>query len=192
MVKKVRSLLVEREIPQFVTDEQRGLRVEPEFAYQGVIDLGGQQVIQHVHGRGEEDSDIGLASSPAEDLGKVGLASPRIPDENHVGAFAQEVEIKEPENAALALHPGLVVLEVKGVDAGLSVEAREVEPTIDGAAVAGFQFKIGQCFESGSEAKVLGRCLLQGLFHLLAHRRQFQLFELLFQGGHEIPFLPQG
>jgi hypothetical protein len=26
----------------------------------------------------------------------------------------------------------------------------------------------------------------------LAHRRQFQLFELLFQGSHEIPFLPQG
>ena len=149
-------------------------------------------MIQHVHRRGEEDPDIGLASSPAKDLGKVGLAGPWIPDENHVGAFAQEVEIKEPENAALALHPGLVVLEVKGVDAGLSVEAGEVEATLDGTAIAGLQFEIGQAFQRGSNAKVFGRRFLERLFQLLAHHRQFQLFELLFQGGHEIPFLPQG
>ena len=149
-------------------------------------------MIQHVHRRGEEDSDIGLASSPAEDLGKVGLASPRVPDENHVGAFAQKVEIEEPEDSALALHPRLVVLEVKGVDAGLSVEAGEVEPALDGTAVASLQFDIGQGFEGSSEAKVFRRCFLQDLFHLLAHRRQFQLFELLFQGSHEIPFGPQG
>ena len=103
----------------------------------------------------------------------------------------QEVEIEQPEDAALALHPRLVVLKVKGVDAGLRVEAGEVEATLDGAAVAGLQFEIGQAFEGGSDAKVFRRRFLQGLFQLLAHRRQFQLFELLFQGSHEIPFAPQ-
>lgn len=99
--------------------------------------------------------------------------------------------VEEPEDAALALHSGLVVLEVKGVDAGLCVEAGVVEAALHGAAVAGLQFEIGQAFEGRSEAKVFCRCFLQDLSHFLAHRREFQLFELLFQGSHEIPFVPQ-
>ena len=84
-----------------------------------------------------------------------------------------------------------MVLEVKGVDAGLSVEAGEVEAPLHGAAVASLQFQIGQTFQRRCEAKVFRRCFLQGLFQLLAHRPQFQLFELLFQGSHEIPFAPR-
>jgi len=105
LVEKVRGLLVEREIPKLVADEQRGLGIASEFAHQGVIDLGGQQVIEHVHGGREEGSDIGLAGPPAEDLGQIGLAGPRIPDQDHVAAFLEEVEIEQPEDAALALHP---------------------------------------------------------------------------------------
>ena len=103
----------------------------------------------------------------------------------------QEVEVEQLEDAALALHPGFVVVEVKVVDAGLRVEAGEVEAALDGAAVAGLQFQIGQTFQGGSEAKVFRRRFLQRLFQLLAHGRQFQLFEFLFQGSHEIPFGPQ-
>ena len=78
LVKKVRSLLVERQIPQFVARSSSvGLGVDLEFADQGVIDLGSQQVVQHVHGGGEKDAHIGLAGSPAEDLGKIGLARRR-------------------------------------------------------------------------------------------------------------------
>ena len=58
LVEKVRSLLIEGQISQFVTDEQRGLGIDPEFAHEGMIDLGGQQVIQHVHGGGEEDRTL--------------------------------------------------------------------------------------------------------------------------------------
>ncbi len=148
-------------------------------------------MVQHVHGGGEKGPDIRLAGSPAENLGKVSFARPRISDQDNVGAVFQEVEIEEPENAALALHPGLVVLEVKGVDAGLRMEARGVEATLHGAAVAGLQFEIGQAFEGCSEAKVFRRRFLQSLFQLLAHRRQFQLFELLFQGSHAVPFAPR-
>ena len=83
-----------------------------------------------------------------------------------------------------------MVLEVKSVDAGLGVEAGEVEAALDGAVVASLQFEVGETFEGRSEAKVLGGRFLQRLFHLLAHCREFQLFELLFQGSHEIPFGP--
>ena len=75
----------------------------------------------------------------------------------------QEVEIEQPEDAALALHPRLVVLEVKGVDAGLRMEAGEVEAALDGAVVAGLQFEIGQAFQGGSDAKVFRRRFLQRL-----------------------------
>ena len=83
------------------------------------------------------------------------------------------------------------MLEVKSVDAGLSMEAGEVEATLYGAAVAGLQFEVDQAFQGGGETKVFGGRLLQGLFQLLAQGREFQLFELLFQGSHEIPFVPQ-
>jgi len=188
LIEKVRGLLIEGEIPQFVTNEQSGVRVEAEFAHQGMIDLGSQQLIQHVHGGGEEGAHVGLTGSPAENLGKVGFARPRIPDQDHVGACLEEVEVKEPEDAALALQARLVVLEVKGVDSGLSVEAGEVEAPLDGAAVAGCQFEIDQVFQGGGEAKVLGGRFLQGLFQVLAQDRQFQLFELLFEGCHKLPF----
>jgi len=57
-----------------------------------------------------------------------------------------------------------MVWEVKGVDAGLSVEAGEVEAPLHGAAIAGRQFEISQALQGGGEAKVLRRRLLQRLF----------------------------
>lgn len=113
-------------------------------------------MIQHVHGGCEEGSDIGLAGSPAEDLGQIGFAGSRISDEDHVGAFLEEVEIKQSEDAALALQPRLMVLEVKGVDAGLSMEAGEVEAAFDGAAITGLQLEINQAFQGCGKTKVLG------------------------------------
>ena len=148
-------------------------------------------MIQHVHGRSEKSSHIRLASPPAEDLGKVRLTGSGISYEDHVGTVFQEVEIEQPQDAAFALHPRFVVLVVKGIDAGLGVQAGEMEAALDGAAVARLQFNIGQAFQSGREAKVFRCRFLQDLFRSLAHRRQFQLFQLLFQGSHAVPFAPQ-
>jgi len=83
------------------------------------------------------------------------------------------------------------LLRLKGIDAGLHMEVGEVEAALHGAAIASLQFEICQGFKRGSEAKVFRRRFLQGLFQLLAHRRQFQLFELLFQGSHAVPFAPR-
>ena len=81
-----------------------------------------------------------------------------------------------------------MVLEVKSVDAGLSMEAGEMKATLDGAPVAGLQFEIDQAFQGGGEAKVLVGCLLQGRLQMLAQSRELQLFEFLFQGRHRSPF----
>lgn len=192
LIEKVRGLLVERKIPQLIADEQRGLGIASQLAYQGVIDLRGQQVIEHVHGGSEESSDIGLAGSPAEDLRQVGLAGPRITDEHHIGAFLQEVQVEKPEDAGFALQPGFVVLEVKGIDGGLSMEAGEVEAAFHGAMVAGLQFEIDQALQGRGETKVSGGRILQGRLQVLAQSRELQLFEFLLQGSHRSPFEPPG
>ena len=80
-----------------------------------------------------------------------------------------------------------MVLEVKGVDAGLRMEAGEVEAALDGAAVTGLQLEIDQAFQGCGKTKVLGGRLLQGRLQMLAQGRELQLVELLFQ-CHRIPF----
>ena len=41
------------------------------------------------------------------------------------------------------------MVEVEGVDAGLRLQARALEAAFDGAAVAGFQFHVGEPFQRG-------------------------------------------
>jgi hypothetical protein len=59
LIEEIGGLLVEGQIAQLVTDEERRLGVGLELADQGVIDLGGQQVVEHIHGGGEEHALIG-------------------------------------------------------------------------------------------------------------------------------------
>jgi len=56
-------------------------------------------MIQHVHGGSEQHTLIGLASAPGDDFGQIGLSYTRIADDTHAGAVAQEVEIKQPQDA---------------------------------------------------------------------------------------------
>jgi hypothetical protein len=41
-----------------------------------VIDLGGQQVVEHIHGGGEEHALIGLTGAPGDDFRQKGFGSP--------------------------------------------------------------------------------------------------------------------
>ena len=80
------------------------------------------------------------------------------------------------------------MVEVKGVDAGLRLQARAFEAAFDGAAVARFQFHVGEPFQSGGRAEVLGGGFRERRLQLAAHRRQIQLLQFLFEGCHRIPF----
>lgn len=55
LVQEVGSLLIERQIPEFVTDQQSGLDVGFELAHRSLIYLGSEQVIEHVHVGVEQD-----------------------------------------------------------------------------------------------------------------------------------------
>lgn len=66
LVKQVRRLLVQREIAQFIHNEQCGLGVVAELAYERMIDLRRAQVIEHIHGRSEQNAMVCLAGTPAD------------------------------------------------------------------------------------------------------------------------------
>ena len=121
MIEEIRRLLVEGQIPKFVTDEQCRFGIRLEFPDEGVIDLGGEQVIEHVHGGGEQDTLIRLAGAPAHDLGQEGLANPGISDKDQVGAVGDKGQIEQTQYAILVLRTALVMSEVKRVDAGLGL-----------------------------------------------------------------------
>jgi len=54
LIEEIRGLLIQRQISQFVANQKRRIGIGLQFAHERVIDLRGQQMIQHVHGRGKE------------------------------------------------------------------------------------------------------------------------------------------
>jgi hypothetical protein len=55
---QIRALLVEAEIAQFVDYKGWRIGVDPRLANQRVIDVRGQQVIEHIHGGIEKHAHI--------------------------------------------------------------------------------------------------------------------------------------
>src|SRR5271157_3904735 len=127
LIKQIGGLLVEREVTEFVADQQRRVGVELELANQGVIDLRGGQLVEHIHGGGEQDATIGLTCAPADDLREEGLARSGITNQDDVGALVEEVQIQKAEDARFVLQPRLVMLEQERVDGMLRMQAGEVE-----------------------------------------------------------------
>jgi hypothetical protein len=119
LVEKIRGLPIESQIPQFVADEECGLGVGLEFADQRVIHLRGEQTIEHVHGGGEHHTLIRLASPPANNFRQECLSDTRISDQDQVGSLGEETQIEQAQDAILILRAGLVMVEVKRVDARL-------------------------------------------------------------------------
>ena len=78
--------------------------------------------------------------------------------------------------------------ELELVERRLSGKAGELEAPLDGVPVAGFQFQVGQTFQSGAEAKILRGRFLGHRLQFLGHGRQAKLSQFLFQSHRQIPF----
>ena len=140
-----------------------------------MIDLRCEQMIQHVHGCREQDALVGLASFRSDDAGEKGLAHPGVADEHKVRTLLQKREIEQTQNAVLRLDTALVMVEVEGVDGGLSLQTRQFEAPFDGASVAGIQFHIGEQFDSSRDAEIACGGVSDYRLDLAAHRLQVQL-----------------
>ena len=82
LIEEIGGLLIERKVTSSSTDEQRGFGIELELADQGVIDLRSEQMVEHVHGGGEQHALVGLAGAPADDFGEEGFAHAGIADKD--------------------------------------------------------------------------------------------------------------
>ena len=86
-----------------------------------MIDLGGEQVVEHVHGSGKQDALIRLAGAPCHNRRLESLANTRMSDEDQVGAVGDKAQVEQTQDAILVLRTALVMSEVKRVDAGLGL-----------------------------------------------------------------------
>jgi hypothetical protein len=63
------------------------------------------------------------------------------------------------------------MLKLKGIDAGLRLQARAFVAAFNGALFARFQFHVGQPFQRGRRAEILGGRFSQSRLYVTAHRR---------------------
>ena len=64
----------------------------------------------------------------------------------------------------------------------------QLPPAFNGSAATRFQFHIGEPFQSRRRAEILAGRFREGRLQAVAHHRQIQIEEFLFQGYHRIPF----
>ena len=123
LIEEVRSLLIERQVAQLVADKQSWFGVDLELANQGMVHLRSRELIQHVHGGGEEHALIGLAGPPADDFCQECFSHARIADKNRARAFGQKLQIQQAQDTVLQLHAALVMLEVEAINRVLRLQA---------------------------------------------------------------------
>src|ERR1700730_1676780 len=188
LIEQIRTLLVEGQVPKLVTDKKGRLGIEPELANERMIDLRGQQMVEHVHGGCKQDTLIGLTGLPTDDFRQKCFAHAWVAEKDRAIALCYELQIEEAQNAGFELHAALMVFELKAVDGVLRMQSRSPEASLDGPTVAGFQFDVDKGFERFGEAAVSGCVIRDRLIQLLDHRGQAELVEFLVQCGHGTPF----
>ena len=83
-----------------------------------MIGLGGGELIDHIHGRGETAFDIGVAGGKDQGLGQESFTGAGIADEEDILAFGDKVEGEEVEDLRFLVQAGLMVMEVELVQGG--------------------------------------------------------------------------
>ena len=76
--------LVDRQIAQFVQDEERRLEIAVERGLKACGVLGGGQGVDHIHGGGEQDRVALLAGRITQGRGQMGLAQPDAAEEDDI------------------------------------------------------------------------------------------------------------
>ena len=136
-------------------------------------------MIEHVHGRREQHTLIGLAGAPRDDFGEKRFPDARVADDDDVGAMVDEVEIHQVKDAALHLKTAFVMVELEAIDRATRADACRAETPLDSARAASIQFHIHERLQRGGHAEILFGRVSQNLIQIVAHRRQSQPGQLL-------------
>src|SRR5262249_32810162 len=116
---------------------------------QGVIDLRSEEMIEHIHGGGEQHALIRLTSAACEDLGEECFSDARVADDNDAGAIADELQIQKAKKAVLHLQTALVMIELEAVDRVTNSKMGQSEAPLNASCIPGFQFTIDERFQGG-------------------------------------------
>jgi len=131
--KEVGALGPEGEITDFVTNEEsRGLIVVELFEERS-IGLGGDEMIDHIDGTGEEDLEIGVAGGIGDAFGQEGFSGAWVADQDYIPVLRDEVQVEEVEDLGFLLLPGFVVVEIEGIDGDFFIQPGLLESEFDGA-----------------------------------------------------------
>ena len=103
-------------------DEESRIRVDLELANQGMIGLGSDQLVQHLHCRRTENAQILLAGLSSDDFRRERLPSSTVADQDDVRALFDKVQVEQMQDLAFHLLPGLMVIEVERLDSVLRLQ----------------------------------------------------------------------
>jgi hypothetical protein len=145
--------------------------------------LGGDQLIDGVDGGGEEHGVPLLAGGVTEGGGEVRLTQPDATGKNDIRFLGNEAEAEE------VLHLGLVDLLrpvpaelVEGLDHG---EARGAHSAFHGALLAHGTLAVEEALEELEVGPRGGRRFLGQRGVMRGDVREFEIMELVGEGGHE-------
>src|SRR5437867_9791149 len=99
-------------------------------------------MVEHVHGRREQHTLIGLAGAPRDDFGEKRFPDAGIADDDDVGAMVDEVEIHQVKDAALHLKTAFMMVELEAIDRATCTDTCRAETALDSARAASVQFHI--------------------------------------------------
>ena len=84
-----------------------------------MIDLGSEQLIEHVHGGGEQHSLIAWQARQPMIFARNVLPTPGLPMIDRAGAFLEKVEVEQPQDTVFCISMAtLVMFEMEAVDGG--------------------------------------------------------------------------
>jgi hypothetical protein len=152
---------------------------------QRVIGLGGDQLVEHVHGGGKENAQVRLACFPSDDFGEEGLPGAGIANQDYVGSLPDEVHIEQSQYPAFKLLAGLVMIEFERFDSRPCLKLGQSEAALDGTTKASFQFQVSEPFQCAGGAEISDGGIGQDTVELSCHEVEFELGKFFIQCCHD-------
>ena len=140
-----------------------------ELVQQRVVRLRGNQLINHVNGRGKEHLDIGVACRIGKAFRQEGFACTGIANENDITVGGDEVEAAQRQDTSFLVLSGFMVVEVELINRQFFGESGLAPSEMDGVVPALLQFEVREEREGRDHIEVFLRRLLQGGVELLEH-----------------------
>jgi hypothetical protein len=110
------ALVAQGKISYLVDDQDVRRLIEVEFFQQRAVCLGGDEMIDHIHGSGEQGADPGLCGGVGDAFCQKAFARADMPNEDHVFFLRDEGQIHQVQYAGFLFGSRYVEVEVELID----------------------------------------------------------------------------